>query len=132
LSLFPSPTTPIRGTPPPVQVSPAGAEDWSSLQVVGARPFKTTIDTTRLPDGLYDLRVVPSDDAGFVFGAVPQRARRIDNTPPVATVNAPGAPAQGTVTISASTSDAGSGVAAVRFERAKAGGGSWSLIGTCR
>ena len=45
------------------QRSPAGAGTWSDV-AVDAAPYGTTLDTTALADGLYDLRVFTTDAAG--------------------------------------------------------------------
>ena len=71
-------------------------------------------------DGQYDFRAVATDGTGHT-GTSPIRANvRIDNTAPSGSLSAPaaGATVGGThVTLSASVSDTGSGVASVRYER---------------
>ena len=48
--------------------------------------------------------------------------RRIDNTPPSATMLSPGDPVRGTVGLTSNTSDGGSGIASVAYELAPHGG----------
>src|SRR5207237_854104 len=40
------------------QYSVAGANTWQPVAVVGTPPYSTPLDTTTLPDGLYDFRTV--------------------------------------------------------------------------
>jgi hypothetical protein len=84
----------------------------------------TTWDTTTAPDGLYDLRVVVLDVAGNqAIGTV--TGRRVDNTAPAATMGSLDSPVRGTVTLSSNTSDGGSGIATVVYERQPVGSTGW-------
>ena len=100
------------------QVSPAGAATWSATPAAW--------DTTALADGLYDLRVVVTDDAGNSTASATVADVRVDNTAPSATMNAPGSPVRGTVALSSNTADAGSGIASVTYQYSHAGAGSWT------
>jgi hypothetical protein len=84
-------------------------------------------DTTSAADGLYDLRVVVVDRAGNSTTSAVVTGRRVDNTPPSAALADPGAYLRGTVTLAATTSDAGSGVASVTYQRSDATAG-WVTI----
>ena len=92
------------------------------------------LDTTALADGLYDFRVVATEPAGH-SGTSPIRANvRIDNTDTDRLAarlprTAPPSAARA-LRSSGSYSDAGSGVASVRYELRPTGGGSWSTIAT--
>ncbi|HUA47170.1 MAG TPA: hypothetical protein VMA77_18185, partial [Solirubrobacteraceae bacterium] len=100
----------------------------------GALVAKYTLDTTTLPDGSYDLSVTASDVntvgppgdpfQGGVVGDVV-----LDNTAPTVTLNNPGSSISGVTTLTVSTQDSGTGVAAVRFEVAPAGTGNWTTVG---
>src|SRR5205085_8465446 len=46
------------------QRSPAGEDSWTTMATVTAAPFTTSLDTTALTDGSYDLRVIATDRAG--------------------------------------------------------------------
>ena len=72
------------------QRSPAGAGSWTNQAA--------TWNTTLLTDGLYDLRVVTTDNAGGSFTS-PAITVRVDNTAPTGSVTAPaaGANLRGTV-----------------------------------
>ena len=68
-------------------------------------------DTTTVTDGLYDLRVVVTDNAGNETEAAAVEDRRVDNSPPATAIDDPGANLRATVTLKGSASDTGSGVA---------------------
>ena len=63
------------------QRSPAGAGAWSA---VGA-----SWNTTAVADGLYDLRVIVTDNAGNSTTSAPVTDRRVDNTRPSLTGSTP-------------------------------------------
>src|SRR5262249_50751596 len=93
--------------------------------------FNLDWNTSVLQDGRYDLRAVATDefDPTAIFVSRPRRDEIVDGTPPTASVTLPAAPLHGVVTLGAVAEDA-NGIAAVRFERAAAGSGSWTAIGT--
>ena len=101
------------------QRSPAGAGTWTNQ----AASWNTTLQT----DGLYDLRVVTTDNAGNAFSSAPITVR-VDNTAPTGAVTAPagGANVRGTIAITSNSADAGSGVATTQFQRSPAGAGTWT------
>jgi hypothetical protein len=112
------------------QCSPSGKDTWTTIASVAAAPFTASFDTKTIPDGYYDLRVVPTNAAGETFASIPIRRRLVDNTPPTVLLSNPGSPLHGRVTLSANAEDSGSGVASVSFERARAGTSAWLQIGT--
>ena len=101
------------------QRSPAGAGTWTNQ---GA-----TFDTTAVGDGLYDLRVVTTDNAGNSFTSGVATVR-VDNTLPTGSVTGPAAAAdvRGSITLTSDSADSGSGVATVQFQRSPAGAGTWT------
>ncbi len=111
----------------------AGGGSWVTIASDTTTPWGTSLDTTALTDGLYDFRVIATDATGH-SGTSPIRANvRIDNTAPAGSLTGPanGATVGGTsVALSGSYSDAGSGVASVRYELRPTGGGSWTTIAT--
>lgn len=86
-------------------------------------------DTTKLADGPYDLSLAAQDSGGDVFDGGVVRAVLVDNTPPGSALASPGGSLTGVVSLSATAQDAGSGIGAVKFERARAGTGVWVTIG---
>src|SRR5262245_2607035 len=111
-------------------VASAGSS-WTTIASDSSTPWGTPLDTTTLPDGLYDFRAVATDGTGHV-GTSPLRANvRIDNTAPSGSLTAPagGATVGGAnVTLSSSASDGGSGVASVSYELRPTGGGAFTQI----
>jgi uncharacterized repeat protein (TIGR02059 family) len=106
-----------------LQISPAGANAWTTFGSANAAPYAAPLTTTSYADGLYDVRTVATDAAGNVTQGAPVVNRRIDNTPPTASISSPGSPLRGTVSLSATYGDpAGSGVATVVYEASRNGG----------
>ena len=123
----------VRGT---VALTSSSADTGSGVAAVAssARPPAPAPGRTRpragtrlIPDGLVDLRVVTTDNAGNVRTSSAITVR-IDNTDPTGGVTTPagGANVRGTVTLSSNSADAGSGVATVVFQRSPAGTGAWT------
>jgi Chitobiase/beta-hexosaminidase C-terminal domain/Bacterial Ig domain/Bacterial Ig-like domain (group 3) len=112
--------------------SPEGAGAWTTIATDLTAPFAASFDTTAVGDGRYDFRAVATDAGGF-GGTSPLRTSRVDNTRPTVSMSDPpsGAVVGGpNVHLGALASDAGSGVASVRFEGRPAGGGAFALLGT--
>ena len=81
-----------------------------------------------MSDGLYDLRAVATDNASNQSFSAVVASRRIDNTAPAVTLTSPGSPIRQTVTLNATSTDAGSGVAQVVFEYKLSSGSTWTTI----
>ncbi len=85
-----------------------------------------SLDTTQVADGPYEVRAVAEDNAGLTTtsGAI---TGTIDNTAPATpTLADPGANLQGSVTLSGTASDSGSGIAAWIVQYRPAGStGAW-------
>ena len=111
------------------QLSPADAGAWTSIDVDASDPYGVSWDTTGESDGLYDLRVLVTDNAGNVTASALVEDRLVDNTAPGAAMDDPGAYLRATVALTSSMSDAGSGVASVAYQRSAAGAG---LLGSGR
>jgi photosystem II stability/assembly factor-like uncharacterized protein len=101
--------------------------------------FNKTTHTPAVPDGLYAFRVVTiyvipsqSEEPGESreFASIPVRELLIDNTPPAVSLQDPGSPLHGEVTLSATAVDPspGSGVVSVTFESATAGSKAWKSL----
>ena len=89
-------------------------------------PYSASFDTTGVTDGLYDLRVIVTDNAGNSTTSATVVNRRVDNTAPAASLDDPGANLRGTVTLSSTASDAGSGIASRVYAYSPAGAGTWT------
>jgi chitinase len=100
---------------------------WTTACTGAATPFSCAFNTASLADNLYDFRAVATDGVAKVTTSTAVTSRRIDNTAPaVPTLGAVATPIQGTVALTGTASDTGSGVASLRFQYAVAGSGSWS------
>ena len=64
------------------QRSPAGAGTWTTVDTDTSAPYSASFDTTGVTDGLYDLRVIVTDNAGNQTISATVANRRVDNTAP--------------------------------------------------
>jgi hypothetical protein len=112
------------------QYTRAGGSTWTDGCTAITAPYSCGLATTALADGLYDLRVVATDAAGNATTSTAVSGRRIDNTGPSVTMGDPDAFLRATVTLTASGSDAGSGLASLRIQRAPTGSGTWTDVCT--
>jgi Bacterial Ig domain len=103
------------------------AGTWISLGADDAAPYSAAWDVNM--DGNRALRAVASNGAEVGSDIVNVT---IDRTHPTGGLNAPadGAFVAGTVTLTASAADSGSGVDSVTFQRRPAGGGNWTAVGS--
>jgi hypothetical protein len=109
------------------QSSPAGAGTWTDACVASSSPYSCSFDTTTVADGLRDLRAIATDQAGYAKTSAVIASRRIDNTLPAVSLSDPGI-LTGSETLSATASDAGSGLASLSIDYRPAGGGSWTTV----
>jgi Bacterial Ig domain len=109
------------------QTSPAGAGAWTDACTATTSPYACAFDTTKIADGLTDVRATATDAAGYTRTAT-LTSRRIDNTAPATALTDPGTPLSGTKTLAATATDAGSGLASVALQYRPAGGSSWTTI----
>jgi hypothetical protein len=107
--------------------SPAGAGSWAEICTVAASPYVCELDTATIPDGRYDLRAAAVDRAGNEAEVV-VADRLVDNTAPEVVMGDPGSPLSGTVTLSATATDATSGIAKVTIEHRAPGAVTWQPI----
>jgi hypothetical protein len=109
----------------------SGEATWTDVCTDTGSPYSCSLDTTALADGLYDFRALATDNDGNTATSTPVLDRRIDNTPPTATLADPGTYLRGTVSLSATADDgAGSGIALVTLERRHTGEPSWTDVCT--
>jgi hypothetical protein len=113
-----------------IQRSPAGAGTWTDICTDTTSPFQCSWNTTAVSDGLYDLRAIATDNVAKTTTSSTVTNRRVDNTAPTAGVTDPGTPLHLTVTVGATGTDGGSGVASVKVQRSPAGAGTWTDICT--
>ena len=113
-----------------IQRSPAGLGAWTDVCTDTTSPYACSFDTTTVTDGLYDLRAVATDAAGNSTSSTVVAGRRVDNTSPTVSLTDPGAYLRLTVTLDATASDGGSGVASVTIQRSPAGLNTWTDVCT--
>jgi hypothetical protein len=113
-----------------IEKSPAGAGTWTTACTDSTSPYSCSWDSTTVTDGLYDFRAVVQNNAGGSANSTAVTNRRVDNTGPTAGITDPGTPLRGTVTVDATGTDGGSGVANVKVQRSPAGAGTWTDICT--
>jgi chitinase len=113
-----------------IQRSPAGAGTWTDLCTDSSSPYSCSFDTTAVSDGLYDFRAIAQNDAGGSATSTAVTDRRVDNTAPTAGITDPGTPLRATVSVDATGTDGGSGVANVKVQRSPAGAGTWTDVCT--
>jgi hypothetical protein len=104
-----------------------GAGPWTTACTSATTPFSCPLNTVPLADGLYDFRATATDGVAKITTSTVVTARRIDNSAPTGvTLGVVATPLQNTVNLTGTATDAGSGIASLRFQYAVAGSGSWS------
>jgi chitinase len=111
------------------QTSPAGAGTWTDACTGSTAPFSCNFDTTGVADGLRDVRAIATDTAGYQRTSATIASRRVDNTLPTVSLADPGTYLTGSKTLSATASDAGSGLTTLQIDYRPAGG-SWTNLCT--
>lgn len=142
------PGSPLRGTVPvtatatdsgsgvatvALQYAPnAGAEGaYLALCAPTSSPYSCSWDTTKVADGSYKLRATATDRDGNAATSAVVSQRLVDNTAPTGALNDPGTTLQpGAVTLTATASDATSGVKQVVIQRAASGSSTYTDICT--
>jgi hypothetical protein len=111
------------------QYRASGGGAWTDACSVNGAPFACNVDTTIVPDGLYDLRAVATDGVGLSTTSATVVAR-IDNTAPsTAAMTTPTGPISGTITLNGTGTDA-VGMGSMRFEVRTASSGTWQTACT--
>jgi hypothetical protein len=104
-----------------------GGGTWTTVCTDTAAPYECAgLDTTQVPDGLYEARAIATDGASFSTTSAAVSNIRIDNTAPTtATLNDPANTLTGNVPLSGTAADA-VGVAAWIAQYSPAGANSWT------
>src|SRR6185312_2564862 len=111
------------------QTAPAGTSTWTDACTASSAPFSCSFDTTAAADGLRDVRAIATDTAGYQRTSATIASRRVDNTLPTVSLTDPGTYLTGSKTLSATASDAGSGLTTLQIDYRPAGG-SWTNLCT--
>ena len=105
---------------------------FSSADVCGAFGSPTTIVGNPAQNGLttgcYRYTLTGTDNVGNTVSI--QTTVKVDTDGPTVTLADPGTPVAGTVSLTATASDASTGIQQVVFQRSPAGGSTWTTIGT--
>jgi hypothetical protein len=109
--------------------APSGATTWTTLCTKTVAPYSCPLNTTSLPEDEIDLRAVATDATGLSATDVLEGVL-VDNTAPSGSIGTVGSPLAGVVTVPATATDAGSGVASVAIQYATSGGSTWTTICT--
>ena len=99
---------------------------WTTACTGLTTPFSCSFDTGTVADGLYDFRAVAIDGVAKTGTSTAVTSRRIDNTAPTATMGALAANLAGSVTLTSTAADAGSGLASVRYQYKPTSGSTWT------
>ncbi len=144
-SVVTNPGTPLRGTVTVAGTATDGGSgvaswalqyklssggSWTTICTDASSPYSCAWDTTGVADGLYDLQAVTTDNAGNPTTSAAVTSRRVDNTAPAVSLTDPGSPKTGTFTLSATSTDGGSGVGSVVFQRRVTGTTTWTTLCT--
>jgi chitinase len=110
------------------EYKPSASPTWGTTACTsGSTPFSCSFNTGPLADGLYDFRAVATDGVLKTGTSAAVTSRRIDNTAPTAvTLGAVATPVGGTLALTGTATDVGSGVASVKFQYSPAGTGTWT------
>lgn len=113
-----------------IQRSPAGTGTWTTICSDTTSPYSCSFNSTLVTDGLYDFRAMATDTLGNTSYSTTATDRYVDNTAPTTTLGAIPSAIRATLNMTATATDATSGVASVQFQRALASGGAWTTICT--
>lgn len=111
-----------------LQRAPTGTSAWTTTACAAAAETTCQIDTTSIPDAVYDFRVRATDVAGNV-GLSNVVTREIRNRISVVAMQDPGPYIRGTTTFTA-TASSNVGVTSVRIQRSTSSTGPWTDICT--
>lgn len=107
----------------------SGSGGWTTCGNDAAAPYACQVNTVALVEGTHEFRATAADAAGNTTTTAIQ-SRVVDNQAPALELTVPGGPLLGTVNLTATATDAGSGVASVAFQYRVHGAAGWSICGT--
>jgi hypothetical protein len=107
------------------RLNPAGP--WLDTCSSTTPPFSCVNTASFTHNTLYDLQAIATDNAGNTATSPVILGVRADNVAPTAvTINDPGSPVRGTISLSGTASDALAGIANVTYQYQVSSGGPWS------
>jgi hypothetical protein len=105
-----------------------GAGAWTTVCTGATAPFSCSWDTTSAANGTYSLRAVATDTSGRSRTSATIASRVVDNQGPTVSLTDPGTFIKGTKTLTATASDAGTGLTNVSISYRRAGASSWITV----
>lgn len=112
-----------------IEYSVAGADNWKTACSGLGSTLSCSWASTGVTSQDYDFRAVAMVGVSTYTSAV-WTDITVDNVAPNVTMTDPGTPLRGTVTLAATASDTGSGLASVTFQYAVSGGSTWTTACT--
>ncbi|WP_374970614.1 Ig-like domain-containing protein [Terrabacter sp. BE26] len=115
-----------------IQYAVSGANTWKTLCTTTTSPYACSWNTTGTgytQGESYDLRAVATAGSATSTSALVSGVL-VDNVAPTVTMQDPGTPLRGTVTLAATASDADSGVSQVLVQYQQSGTSSWTTACT--
>jgi hypothetical protein len=115
-----------------IQYAVLGTTTWRNICTVAAAPYTCSWNTasgTFTQGESYDLRAVASAGSTTTTSAVVTDTL-IDNVAPSVTIQDPGTPLRGTVSLTATASDAESGISDVSIQALRNGTSTWTTLCT--
>jgi chitinase len=112
------------------QASLSGANSWADIPGCGSAPgpSRTCAADTSFTTGYYDWRAVGTINGNTYYDY--ETHVLVDNTAPSVSLTVPAAPLSGTVNLTATASDAHSGMVSVNFEYRRSGVTTWTSCAT--
>jgi chitinase len=98
------------------EYKPSAGSTWVTACTSAVTPFSCSFNTASATDGLYDFRVVAIDGVNKSGTSTAVTSRRIDNTAPTATMGTLATNLSGSVSLTSTPADSGSGVASVQYQ----------------
>lgn len=112
-----------------IEYAPAGTSTWKTICTSSAAPYTCDWSTTAFANQDYDLRAVATTGSTTHVSAVVTEVL-VDNAAPSVSVQDPGSPLRGTVTVRATATDPDSGVARVTLQYAATGSSTFTDLCT--
>lgn len=112
-----------------IEYAPAGTTTWKTVCTDSTSPYSCSWVTSGVANGDYDLRAVATSGATVYTSDLVEDVS-VDNLAPVTTMQDPGSPLRGTVTTSATATDAHSGIDSVVIQYALSGTSTFKDICT--
>lgn len=109
--------------------APSGTTNFTTLCTDTSSPYSCSFNTVGLPEDYVDIRAIATDNANYTMTDLKEGVL-VDNVAPTGSLGTIPNPITGVVTISATASDAGSGVANVMIQRALANTTTFTTICT--